>query len=223
MGAGKSAGTGWQQTPVLIRSDIIAAAEREHLDISDACNRALAGQLGIEYPPAKKTVPEKTSLVIIAPDAQPADRAARAPAAPPVINAEDPTVPGKVLREKKERKAPAAIKPQAPRQEPAPQRPVAPALPAQPAAVPQKTGKKGKKEEPIKRFVSTLIVRETEESPDAIIAKDELYQRFERWCRDHDYATIPDRRVFTVALKNKYALMERTVGGVPSWIGIRIK
>ena len=223
MGAGKSAGTGWQQTPVLIRSDIIAAAEREHLDISDACNRALAGQLGIDYHPIKKTIPEKASRVIIAPDAQPSDRAASAPAAPPVINAEDPTVPGKVMKEKKERKAPSVTNPRIPLREPAPQRPAVPALPAQPAAVPQKTGRKGKKEEPIKRFVSTLVVRETEESPDAIIAKDELYQRFERWCRDHDYATIPDRRVFTVALKNKYALMERTVVGVPSWISIRIK
>jgi hypothetical protein len=223
MGAGKSAGTGWQQTPVLIRSDIIAAAEREHLDISDACNRALAGQLGIDYQPVRKIVPEGASRVIVAQDAAPRDRAARAPAAPPVINAEDPSVPGKVLKEKKERKAPSVTKQPAPPQEPAPQRLAVPALPAQPAAVPQKTGKKGKKEEPIKRFVSTLIVRETEESPDAIVAKDELYQRFERWCRDHDYATIPDRRVFTVALKNKYALMERTVGGVPNWIGIRIK
>ena len=91
-----------------------------------------------------------------------------------------------------------------------------------PRAAP-KTGRKGKKEDAIKRFVSTRIVRETEESPDAIIAKDELYQRFERWCRDHDYAAIPDRRVFFVALKNKYALAERSVGGVPSWISIRIK
>jgi hypothetical protein len=223
MGVGKSAETGWRQTTVLIRSDIFAAAEREHLDISDACNRALAGQLGIDYHPAKKTAPEKTSRVIIAQDTAPGDRAARAPAAPPVINAEDPTVPGKVMKEKKERKAPSVTKQPAPPQEPAPERPVVPALPAQPAAVPQKTGRKGKKEDPIKRFVSTLIIRETEESPDAIIAKDELYQRFERWCRDHDYATIPDRRTFTVALKNKYALMERTVGGVPSWISIRIK
>ena len=89
-----------------------------------------------------------------------------------------------------------------------------PYLLAVPARAAPKTGKKGKKEDAIKRFVSTRIVRETEESPDAIIAKDELYQRFERWCRDQDYATIPDRRVFSVALKNKYALAERTVGGV---------
>ena len=50
------------------------------------------------------------------------------------------------------------------------------------------------------------IIRETEESPDTIIAKDELYQRFERWYRDHNYVTIPERRVFFVTLKNKYAL-----------------
>ena len=223
MGAGKSAGTGWQQTPVLIRSDIIAAAEREHLDISDACNRALAKHLGIEYNPLKKTVPEVSSKVIIAPDPAPADRKDRSPAALPVINAEDPTVPGKVMKEKKERKAPAAAKPHALPQEPAPQRPVIPTPPAQPAKAAPKTGRKSKKEDPINRFVSTRIVRETDESPDAIIAKDELYQRFERWCRDHNYATIPDRRAFTVILKNKYALEERTVGGIPSWTSIRIK
>ena len=219
MGMGTSAGTGWRQTTVLIRSDIVAAADREHLDISDECNRALAKHLGIEYQPLRKTVVKESPRVIIAPDAAPGVRAARVPAAPPVINAEDPTVPGKVMKEKKERKAPAVAKPQVPPQEPA----VTPEPAAVPARAVPKTGKKAKKEDAIKRFVSTLIVRETEESPDAIIAKDELYQRFERWCRDHDYATIPDRRAFTVALKNKYALAERTIGGVPSWISIRIK
>ncbi len=54
MGAGKSAGTGWRQTTVLIRSDIFAAAEREHLDISDACNRALAGQSRDRLPVPRK-------------------------------------------------------------------------------------------------------------------------------------------------------------------------
>ena len=95
---------GGSRAPVLIRSDIIAVAEREHLDISDACNRALAGQSGIEYQPDRKTVPEGASRVIVAPDAAPRDRAARALAAPPVINAEDPTVPGKVLGRKKNEK-----------------------------------------------------------------------------------------------------------------------
>ncbi len=110
MGAGKSAETGWRQTTVLIRSDIFAAAEREHLDISDACNRALAGQLGIDGHPAKKTIPEKASRVIIAQDTAPGDRAARAPAAPPVINAEDPTVPGKVTEGEKGEEGPVSDK-----------------------------------------------------------------------------------------------------------------
>jgi len=220
MGAEKSAETGWRQVPVLIRSDIMAAAEREHLDISDACNRALAGQLGIDLRPPRRIHTPGESQVIVAPDAVPA---VHAPAAPAVINAEDPTVPGKVLREKKERKAHAATKLQVPPEEPALPRPGAPILPPVPSGPAPKTGRKGKKEDAIKRFVSTRIVRETEESPDAIIAKDELYQLFERWCRDHNYATIPDRKVFFVALKNKYALAERSVAGVPSWISIRIK
>ena len=222
MGAGKTAGSDWRQTPVLIQSDIIAAAEREHLDISDECNRALAKRLGIGYQPIQKIPSPGGSRVIVAPDVTPAE-SGRAPAAPPVINAEDPTVPGKVMREKKERKTPGVITPQTPPQEPALPHPGIPALPAAPATAAPKTGQKGKKEDAIKRFVSTRILRETEESPDAIIAKDELYQRFERWCRDYNYETIPERRVFFVALKNKYALVERSVGGVASWIGIRIK
>jgi hypothetical protein len=223
MGAGKTAGTGWRQVPVLIRSDIIAAAEREHLDISEECTRALAKRLGIDLQPPRRIRSPGESQVIVAPDAVPAGRAASTLTTPAVINAEDPTVPGKVLREKKERKAHAATKLQASPEEPALPHPGAPVLPpALPGPAP-KTRRKGKKEDAIKRFVSTRIVRETEESPDAIIAKDELYQRFERWCRDHDYAAIPDRRVFFVTLKNKYALAERSVAGVPSWISIRLK
>ena len=128
---------------------------------------------------------------------------------------------GKVLREKKERKSPAVAKPQ----EPTPSRPAIP-VPSTAAAAAKpssKTRAKGRKGDAIQRFVSTRIVREAEESPDAIVAKDELYQRFERWCRDQDYDTIPERRVFSVALKNKYAFAERTVGGTASWVSIRIK
>ncbi|MEN6394912.1 MAG: primase-like DNA-binding domain-containing protein [Methanoregula sp.] len=223
MGAGKETVTGWQQTLVLVRSDIIAAAGREHLDIGEECNRALAKRLGIEYQPLPKTRPENTSRVIVAPEGIVSEQSGHTPAAPPVINAEDPTVPGKVLREKKEKKATGMTKPQAPVPETVPQHHEAPARSAVTAQVAPKTGRKSKKEDPIKRFVSTRIVREAEESPDAIIAKDELYQRFERWCRDHNYTTIPERRAFTVALKNKYALAERTIGGVPSWTSIRIK
>ena len=219
MAAGKMNGPGWQQVPVLLRSDLVAAVEGKRLDISDECNRALAARLGIAYrPPAKIPAAPVVSRVIVAPDAAPAVHTVPGAAAP-VINAEDPTVPGKVLREKKEKKPPAAPQPREP--VPVKSAPPAPvAVPAKPAA---KVKGKARKGDPLQRFVSTLIVREAEEGPDAIIAKDELYQRFERWCRDQDYAAIPDRRVFSVALKNKYAFPERTIGGAPSWIGLRLR
>ena len=219
MAAGKTNGPGWQQVPVLLRSDLVAAAEGKRLDISEECNRALAARLGIAYRPPAKVPAPVASRVIVAPDAAPVSPPAPVAAAP-VINAEDPTVPGKVLREKKEKKPPVAPQPR----EPVPAKSAAPvppvAVPAKPAA---KGRGKGRKGDAIQRFVSTRIVREAEEGPDAIIAKDELYQRFERWCRDQDYTAIPDRRVFSVALKNKYAFPERTVGGAPSWIGLRLR
>lgn len=226
MSAGNADSPGWQQVQILVRSDILAAADKKRLDISETCNRALAGHLGIAYAPAGPDK-KKASRVIIAQPAAPAHP--KEPAVPPapVINAEDPTVPGKVIKEHKEKKAaPAAKPPAVPAPEPAvpkkaPQ-PAAPAASPAPAPKGKKAAKGGRKEDAIKKFVSTKIARETEESPDAIVSKDELYERFGRWCREHDYA-VPDRRAFTIALKNKYAFGERTIGGVPSWYGIRIK
>lgn len=227
MGAGKADSPGWQQVQILVRSDILVAADKKRLDISETCNRALAGKLGMAYIPSSEPQKKKPSRVIIAQPAAPVHPAPLAAPPSPVINAEDPTVPGKVLKEHKEKKAaPAAKPPAVPVPEPAvpkkvPQ-PVAPAAPPAPAPKGKKAAKGGRKEDAIKKFVSTKIARETEEGPDAIIAKDELYERFGRWCRDHDYA-VPDRRSFTVALKNKYAFGERSIGSVPSWYGIRIK
>jgi len=226
MGAGNADSPGWQQVQILVRSDILAAADKKRLDISETCNRALAGHLGIAYAPAGPDK-KKASRVIIAQPAAPAHP--KEPAVPPapVINAEDPTAPGKVIKEHKEKKAaPAAKPPAVPAPEPAvpkkaPQ-PAAPAASPAPAPKGKKAAKGGRKEDAIKKFVSTKITRETEEGPDAIVSKDELYERFGRWCREHDYA-VPDRRAFTIALKNKYAFGERTIGGVPSWYGIRIK
>jgi hypothetical protein len=83
---------------------------------------------------------------------------------------------------------------------------------------------KKKRESAIKKFVSTRIVRVNEDAgTDAVIPKDELYQRFERWCREHSITPVPDRRAFTVALKNQYVIAERTIGGVPYWVNIRLK
>ncbi|MFZ0005898.1 MAG: hypothetical protein WCC86_01740 [Methanoregula sp.] len=217
MGAGKTVGSGWQHIRITLRSDIVAAAQKEKIDISSECNKALAQRLEIGYPTPRQVSVD--SKVIVAPDNVPVKRSVQKAAAPPVINAEDPTVPGKVLREKKERKMPVVTKPQ----EGEHLHMVNPSVQAAPASPASKPKKKGKKEEAIKRFVSTRIVREAEDSPDAIIPKDELYQRFERWCRDQSYSFIPEHRVFSVTLKNKFAFTERIVGGTPSWISIRIK
>ena len=220
MGSGKNSGTALQRVPVLIRSDIITAAEKINLDISDECNRALAQRLGIGYKPEPERRPAPRARVIVAPDGSQAKQSPPSKAMHPVINAEDPTVPGKVMREKKEQKPQVSAQPKVP--EP---RPVPPPATPQSGPLPTKSGPagKGKKEEAIKRFVRTRLARETEEGPDAIIAKDELYEKFERWCKDQGYSGIPERRSFSVSLKNKYAFAERTIGGIPSWVNVRVK
>ena len=97
MSAGKGIEGTWRKTGVLIRSDIFDEAERQHLDISFECNTALARRLGMTYTDqhpsgASKTLPV-SSGVKPAPAGTPI---------PPVINADDPTTPAKVLKEKKE-------------------------------------------------------------------------------------------------------------------------
>jgi len=226
MGGGDADNPGWQQVQILVRLDILKSADKSRLDISDTCNRALAVKLGIAYDPA---APEKkkAARVIIAQPGAPAHPVKPAVPPAPVINAEDPTVPGKVIKEHKEKKAVPAAQPPAVPEPAAAKKAPQPAAPAPaPAPIPGPAGKKAakgsKKEDAIKKFVGTKIARETEEGPDALIGKDELYERFVRWCREHDHA-VPDKRAFAVALKNKYAFGERTIGGVPSWYGIRIK
>ena len=56
----------------MIRADIFEQAREQKIDISDACNRALAERLGIDY--RQQKIPEGTVAepVIIAPNAAPA-------------------------------------------------------------------------------------------------------------------------------------------------------
>jgi hypothetical protein len=223
MSGRKTTGMVWRETPVLIRSDIYAQAEERRIDISDECNRALASLLKIDYcrqdTPASARDPAEAVAEVAAPERMKPEVPTRV--LHPVINAEDPTVPAKVLRERKRPAAPArsADVPQIPQK--TTQEVTGPA----PAPVQSRTPKTGKKtkQDTIKKFVGTKIVRVHEESPDAVVAKDELYQMFERWCRDHALMPIPDHRAFTVALKNRYAVEERSVGNKPCWIGIRVK
>lgn len=223
MSAGKVSGIKWQEVTVLIRSDILRRAKEQHLDISDECNTALARRSGVEYTIEHLPKGAHKSPVIIALDAAPA-----ATVLHPVINADDPTTPAKVLREKADTSA--KPKPHMVHQPHTPTGTPVPAVSPQPAepayAKPRKpAAEKKRKENAIKKFVSSRIVRADDDNgTDAIIPKDELYQRFEDWCRDHAITpTIPDRRAFTIALKNQYVIAERTIGGTPYWVNIRLK
>jgi hypothetical protein len=222
MSAGKGREGTWRQTGVLIRSDIYDEAERQHLDISHECNAALARRFGIVYTGSYLPGSGETPPVIS--DLDPAPTPAMRH---PVINADDPLTPSKVLKEKKElARKPRPVHPPAAIATSAPQKLSAPMIPV-PAAQesPKKpTADRKKKAGAIKKFVSTRIIRTDEDSgTDTVIPKDELYQRFERWCREHAISPVPDRRSFTVALKNQCAILERSIGGTAYWVNIRLK
>lgn len=218
MSAGKVGGITWQEVTVLIRSDILKRATEQHLDIGDECNAALARRSGVEYSNAHPPKSANKLPVIIAKDPAPATTVLR-----PVINADDPTTPAKVLREKKtaEKPKPHAVHPPDPTGTPVPV--VTPQTPEPAKGKPRKpAADKKQKGNAIKKFVSSRIIR-ADDGPDAVIPKDELYQRFEDWCKDHAITPLPDRRQFTVALKNQYVIAERMIGGTPYWVNIRMK
>ena len=55
------------------------------------------------------------------------------------------------------------------------------------------------------------------------MGKDELYEIFVRFCRDHRITPVPEKKAVTVALKNQFALTEKPVGGKSCWTGVRLK
>ncbi|MCX6688732.1 MAG: hypothetical protein NTZ39_03420 [Methanoregula sp.] len=220
MSAVKVNGITWQEVTVLLRSDILKQAREQHLDIGDECNAALALRSGIAYTNGHPKKSTHKLPVIIAADTAPA-----VPVLRPVINADDPTTPAKVLREKANGTRPKtpAVHPPMPTGAPVP---VVPTHPPEPAkGKPRKPAvDKKQKGNAIKKFVSSRIIRADDDNgSDAVIPKDELYQRFEDWCKDHAITVIPDRRQFTVALKNQYVIAERVIGGTPYWVNIRMK
>ena len=77
------------------------------------------------------------------------------------------------------------------------------------------------KDDGLKKFVSTKITRS--DADDAVISKDDMYHAFARFCREHKVAKVPDRKAFTIALKNKFAFFDKTINGTPSWVNIRLK
>lgn len=226
MAGKKEDGTRWRQASVMIRADIFGQAREQKIDISDTVNRALAERLGIDY--RQQKIPEGTIAepVIIAPNAAPVlpERGNPEPGAGPaaaIINADDPQAAKAVkTRRSLPKERPAfdgpAVQVPAPGKEAIPRRETPPPEKAKKPAAPRK-----KKEDPAKKFFGSMVLRE--DAGDALISKDDMFNVFERWCREHHILPIPEKKAFAVTLKNQCAVREKMVNGTPSWIGIRLK
>ncbi|PKL64644.1 MAG: hypothetical protein CVV32_08225 [Methanomicrobiales archaeon HGW-Methanomicrobiales-3] len=226
MAAKKEPGRAWRTTSVLVRADIFAQAQERGIDISDTCNQALADLLGVDYRQQQLDSVPVPPPVIIAKDGGVQDSVARAPQTsprPPVINADDPKAAGTIATTRrqpaKKTAAPPPQEPPAPAPEKRPAEATKAAAPA-PAPKGKRTApKKAEKGDPIKKFIAAMIVREDDSS--AVIAKEELYQIFSRWCREQKVSMVPDQKAVTVALKTRFAFTEKNAGGKPCWTNVR--
>ena len=228
MAGKKESNAPWHQISIVIRSDILERARQQKIDVTEACNRALAERLGIDF--RQQKIPDGIVLepVIIAANGKPVlpDPVSPEPgvlAVPAIINADDPLA-AKALKSRHPPKgkpardalAPAPLRAPAPEQEIKPRR--ASSLTTGKAKKPA-PGKK--KEDAAKKFFTSMILREDTE--DSILTKDDMYYTFERWCRDHRVLPIPDKKSFSVTVKNQFAVKEKIVDGKPAWVGIRLK
>lgn len=229
MAGKKESGVTWHHTTVILQSDIYQQALGQGIDISDACNRALAGLTGIEYrrqqleevpPPPPVIIARDGSL----PHAPGGERKATALKLHPVINADDPAAPVSVGLAKNQ-----PVKKDLPVPVPAPvaapqKKPDVPGAAMKKPVVPKVRGaspKKRSKGDTLKAFFSSKIART--DDPDAAVSKDELYDLFTRFCHEHRITPVPERKAVTIALKNQFALTEKQVNGIPSWTGILLK
>jgi hypothetical protein len=243
----KQPGGRWCETTVVIQEDILAQAQAVGIDISRVCNHALADATGLpcNEKPGTATPP---APVIIAHNGAPSGDGnpppASAPSAPlhPVINADAPNaaitarqaprtpapkppagLPGRINTDKPQKPPaalPAPVKPAPERAEPG--TPAEAREPPAPASGKKPPAKKGKgRASPVRQFVTGCIVREDAE--DALVSKEQMYQAFARWCREHRIAPVPDRKVLAVALKNQFALKETAAGSEPAWANVRLQ
>jgi len=220
----------WRHTSVVVRADIFSKAHEQGIDISNVCNMALADLLGVDYRPQHLDKVPVTRPVIIAQNAPPTEGKELAlvthPAAhSPVINADDPTASLTVRTAKQQPKTRPVPKETEPVASPPEKKEVLPLSPATPAAPSGKTKKpsagKAQKDNGLKKFVSTKIARS--DAGDAVISKDDMYQAFARFCREHKCAHVPDQKDFSIALKNKFAFFDKTMNGIPSWLNVQLK
>jgi hypothetical protein len=230
MSAKKDPNDQWRQTTVVIRSDIFLKAVELGLDISNECNLALANQTGIDYRQQLLSDRVIADPAILDADTQTKElkktsRKTPLPDIHPVINADDPTAITRVMKAKQR----LPVKPVD--EDPA----LKDSTPIT-AATCQKTPAKGasiggrgktvapdkkKKEDSLKKFVVAKIIRV--DADDAVVTKDDMYQAFTRWCRDHRIVAIPERKVVATSLKNKFAFTEKTINGNPCWMNVRMK
>lgn len=215
-------------TGIAIRQDILRQAQVAGLDITEICNRALATATGIPY--TSLGPEEPAAPVIVAKDGAAARAtAAASPSSPdiihPVINADDPraaSVVKQVPRPAK-RTVPAAV----PGRAPVPEKP--PAAPSLPARVPRKKENVPARKKPVKagkgqvlkQFIAEATIRG--ETEDDHVTKEALYQAFSRWCREHRITPAPDKKAVTIALKNQFAVKEKSLDGEPAWVNIRLR
>lgn len=206
-------------------------AVQRGLDISAVCSRALETELMLSSPVGQRTEKMPSTPVVIAPEtyAEPGRRDRSNAAAPrKVVNAEDPRA---VLALMEPEVMEPQVKTESPGRDPAPcQEPAA--LPSQREGAdagkakrrgggPGKTPADARKADWIKDFVTAKMIRD--DNPDASIPKDALYQLFSRWCSDQKAKTVPDKRSFAVAVKNRFAIQEKSIGGIRCWVGIRTR
>jgi hypothetical protein len=221
----------WNRTSVAIRQDILKQALVSGLDINEICNQALAAATGIHYAPPQPEPAVPPSPVIIAKNGSAAKiPAATSPASPdgihPVINADDPRAASAVMQvprpvfPKIAKALPGRVSP--PEKTMVPPPPVHEIPHQQKAKRPvQKKPAKAGKNATIKRFIAEATIRGDTE--DEHVTKEILYQAFSKWCSEHRIAPVPDKRSFTVTLKNQFALAEKILNGEPAWINIRVR
>lgn len=224
----KGQGGAWRTTTVRVRPDIYQAALDQKIDISDACNQALADLFGIDYRQQQlATVPLPPPVIIAGngglPVPETVERAVQDRPRQPVINADDPKAAGAIATT---RRKPVQRQSPPPPEVPATgtgaaKSPHSPSLSSPPPRTKKPLPKKPEKKDAVKRFVAATVVRD--DADNAVIPKEDLYQLFTRWCRAQKIQPVPDAKSLTVTLKTKFAFAEKSSGGRPCWAGIRLK
>lgn len=220
----------WSRTSIAIRQDILKQALASGLDINEICNQALARATGIPYvPPGQE--PEHPPLPVIiakngaAAKIPPAVPKALSPVVHPVINADDPRSPTTVKQAPRpaRKNVPATLPGRVSVPEKALATPPAPAgnRSEKPKTPSPKKPVKAKKGQAIKQFITEATARG--DTDDGHVTKEALYLAFTSWCREHRVTPVPEKKAVTVALKNQFALKEKTIDGEPAWVNIRLR